>query len=217
MSTPQVDRSHYEFSKYMTLERWGSLWHQLDLSLKLQPDTILEVGAGLGAYRKVIESYGPKVTTVDVAEDLKPDVVASVLELPFDDGSFDVACAFQVLEHLPYENFIPAVKELARVARKAVLISLPDAKPVYPFRISIPGVGIRDFMIPRPYVRKKHVFDGQHYWEMNKKDTPVSLVVADIIRAGFPDVHHGRYVENLYHHFLSFGVRSHESGSKQCL
>jgi ubiquinone/menaquinone biosynthesis C-methylase UbiE len=41
--------------------------------------------------------------------------------LPFADGSFDAVCEFAVLHHVPDPNAI--VKEMLRVARKAVLIS----------------------------------------------------------------------------------------------
>ncbi len=44
--------------------------------------------------------------------------------LPFDDNSFDVVTALDVLEHL--DNPHGALHELFRVARKSVLISLPN-------------------------------------------------------------------------------------------
>lgn len=45
-------------------------------------------------------------------------------ELPFDDHSFDIVTALDVLEHL--DNPHRALHELYRVARKAVFISLPN-------------------------------------------------------------------------------------------
>jgi SAM-dependent methyltransferase len=45
--------------------------------------------------------------------------------LPFGDQSFDVACAFDVLEHL--ENFHLLNEEMFRVAKDYVLISLPNS------------------------------------------------------------------------------------------
>lgn len=44
--------------------------------------------------------------------------------LPFDDNSFDIVTALDVLEHL--ENPHGALKELCRVARKSVMVSLPN-------------------------------------------------------------------------------------------
>jgi SAM-dependent methyltransferase len=48
---------------------------------------------------------------------------ASAYELPFDDKSFDCVCALEVLEHL--ERPRDALTEIARVARKALLLSVP--------------------------------------------------------------------------------------------
>ncbi len=45
-------------------------------------------------------------------------------ELPFDDNAFDIVAALDVLEHL--DNPHAALRELCRVARKAVYISLPN-------------------------------------------------------------------------------------------
>jgi ubiquinone/menaquinone biosynthesis C-methylase UbiE len=46
-----------------------------------------------------------------------------VLALPFGDGSFDAALCLEVLEHLDHPA--EAVRELARVARRAVVLSVP--------------------------------------------------------------------------------------------
>ncbi len=45
-------------------------------------------------------------------------------ELPFEDGAFDIVTALDVLEHL--NNPHGAIRELCRVSRKAVFISLPN-------------------------------------------------------------------------------------------
>lgn len=49
---------------------------------------------------------------------------AEALHLPLPDGAADVALCLEVLEHLP--DPWPAVAELRRVARRAVLVSVPD-------------------------------------------------------------------------------------------
>lgn len=56
--------------------------------------------------------------------DLRVDI-DSLSALPFDNCSFDVVCAFDVLEHL--ENFHLINEEMFRVAKDFVLISLPNS------------------------------------------------------------------------------------------
>jgi len=92
--------------------------------------------------------------SVDIAEDLKPDVVGSVLQLPFADKSFDVACAFEVLEHLPFEQFDKAVGELCRVARSHIVISVPHFGPMLSFSLKIPFIPQLRFAFKIPFSAK---------------------------------------------------------------
>jgi 2-polyprenyl-3-methyl-5-hydroxy-6-metoxy-1,4-benzoquinol methylase len=104
----QVDSSHYAFSVYMDKKRWTSVWHQLDEVLRVEPARVLEVGPGLGLFKAAASTHGLRVETFDIDPDLKPDHVGSVLAMPFSDAEFDVVCAFQMLEHLEYEQALRA-------------------------------------------------------------------------------------------------------------
>lgn len=201
MSTPQVDKSHYNFDKYAFEGRFVSYYWQLKEVLALNPRSVLEVGVGDRVFGNFIKNNTAiTYTSVDVADDLHPDVVGSVLELPFADKSFDAVCAFEVLEHLPFEDFDKALAELSRVARTHVVISLPHFGPMLAFSLKIPFVPqIRiAWKIPFP---RKHVFNGQHYWEIGKRGYPISLIrkmlsthgemVCDFVPFGNP-----------YHHFF---------------
>ena len=46
----------------------------------------------------------------------------------FEDNEIDVDCAFQMLEHLSYQQALQSMTEMASVARKGLVISLPHAK-----------------------------------------------------------------------------------------
>ncbi|WP_026278746.1 class I SAM-dependent methyltransferase [Thioalkalivibrio sp. ALJ3] len=165
----QVDKSHYAFGDYVHKRRWASVWHQLDEVTRLEPERVLEVGPGPGLFKAAAGVIGVHVETLDLDPELRPDYVASVFHLPFDADVFDVVCAFQMLEHLPFERSLEAFQEMARVARKAVVISLPDAATRWPVSIHVPRIGAVKFSIPKPRLKApRHQFDGQHYWEINK-------------------------------------------------
>lgn len=209
MFKKQVNRSHYSFSQYYTKKRWSSLWHQIDEVLKFSPKSVLEVGGGLGVFKSAMNCFGVPVTIADIAEDLKPDILGSVTELPIGDNSFDVSCAFQVLEHLPFELFSQSLSELKRVARKAIVISLPDAKPVYPISIQIPKVGKLEFAIPKPMVNyKKKPLSFEHKWEVSRPDYPVKKVMKAFQMLGLNNLVTYRVTSNYYHRFFVVKLES---------
>lgn len=182
MSTsPQVDRSHYEFQRYVSPERWASLWHQVDETLQLAPSRVLEVGPGPGIFKAVAGRFGVSVETMDVDPELDPDHVGSATAMPFPDRAYDMVCAFQMLEHLPYEQSLRAFREMVRVARLHVVISLPDARPALPVSVYVPRLGMKRWLFPIPSFRlAPHRFDGEHHWEVNKRGFSLAKVCADL-------------------------------------
>jgi len=79
---------------------------------------------------------------------------------------------------------------------------LPDASKLYPQSFSIPKTGKINFSLPIPIKLKKHVFDGEHYWEINKLQAPLKRVKTDIEATGFKIDKTYRVFENPYHRFF---------------
>lgn len=204
----QVDKSHYEFANYVHKRRWASMWHQLDEVIKLNPERVLEVGPGPGLFKAIAGAMGVHVETLDLDPELGPDHVASVFEMPFEDSAFDVVCAFQILEHLPFDQSLDAFREGVRVANRGVVISLPDAATRYPVSFHVPKFGVVKFSIPRPRFRaRKHHFDGEHYWEINKAGYPLARVQSALEEAASVSLSLSktfRVHENPYHRFFVF-------------
>lgn len=206
MNTKQVDKTHYEFNKYIHKRRWASMWHQLDEVLALQPETVLEIGPGPGVFKALMSLFGPKVETLDIDPELKPDHVAQGDDMPFEDNAFDVVCAFQMLEHVPYEKSIKIFEEMARVSRIGVVISLPDAATRWPIGFHVPRSGMKWFSIPKPKLKAPiNKFNGEHYWEINKSGYPLNKILDDleyssslIIKKTY------RVNENPYHRFFVY-------------
>ncbi|MCP4697007.1 MAG: class I SAM-dependent methyltransferase [Gammaproteobacteria bacterium] len=105
------------------------------LYAQINPDTILEAGCGEGfLVHRLVQSATQRPKRVEacdlsieqVAPDLDPLIrfhIASIYQLPYADNSFELVVCCEVLEHLE----LPAkgLAELARVAKRAVLISAP--------------------------------------------------------------------------------------------
>jgi ubiquinone/menaquinone biosynthesis C-methylase UbiE len=101
----------------------------------LAPQTFLDAGCGEGFVAELLLKQMPGLEltgfdfnpdAVEIAKTKNPGatfITASIFDLPFDDNSFDVVGCFEVLEHLV--NPEQALKELTRVASKAVIVSVP--------------------------------------------------------------------------------------------
>jgi 2-polyprenyl-3-methyl-5-hydroxy-6-metoxy-1,4-benzoquinol methylase len=108
-----------------------------ELWAKAAPSSILDVGCGegvltaewaerLGDGRVVgIDLDDPKLRA-EWEQRTRPNldfVVQEATSLPFRDGEFDLACATEVLEHVPEPE--ATVAEMARVASGHLLVSVP--------------------------------------------------------------------------------------------
>ena len=204
MLEKQVERAHYDFKSYMSKARWASFWHQLDEVQKMAPQNVLEIGPGPGLFKAIAAQFGIIVETLDIDPELHPDHVGSILDMPFPDGSYETVCAFQMLEHLPYEHSIRAFEEMLRVSRRHVVISLPDARRVWRYLVHIPAIGTIERFVRRPELgAPAHRFDGEHYWEINKQGFALKTVVEDL-SAHAALLRTYRVRENPYHRFFVF-------------
>ena len=84
-------------------------------------ETALDVATGGGHVARRLREAGLKVVTTDAAPGMEPDVVSRSEELPFADSSFDVVVCRVAAHH--FDDVVLAVREMARVAGRRVLIS----------------------------------------------------------------------------------------------
>lgn len=202
MSEAQIDPRHYDFARYVDIRRWASYWHQVQETLSLRPRSVLEIGVGTGLFRAILQTLHCPVTSVDINPALRPDHVASVMALPLPDDSFSAVVAFQVLEHLPYEDFRASVSEMRRVAAEHVILSLPDAQKLWRCSLDL-GAGERRLQMPKPRLRPPvHKGRGQHKWEIGKRGYPAERIAADLRACGLEVLKDFRAPENPYHRFF---------------
>ena len=199
MSEIQVSPEHYEKLRYDNKKRFINYWHQINEIA----GSILEVGVGNGFVSNYLSENNFNITTLDIDARLNPDVVGSVLDLPFEDNKFELITCFEVLEHLPYNQVEKAIKELYRVSSKNVIISVSDRTLCYKLLIKLPVIKEKSFLVSIPkLLNKEHIFDGQHYWELGKKGYPVSRFRKTIKDQGFKITNTYRIFESDNHHLI---------------
>jgi 2-polyprenyl-3-methyl-5-hydroxy-6-metoxy-1,4-benzoquinol methylase len=111
-------------NNFETDRRLKLIFDRLLQNVDLQGAKFLDGGSGGGHFSAEAVRRGAVVTSLDVGEALLKQVaqrcnstrvVGSLLNLPFDDHSFDVVMSSEVIEHT--DDPRRAVKELARVLR----------------------------------------------------------------------------------------------------
>ena len=152
----QVAKSHYESSEYNSLERFTSYWHQIDEASRIG-GRIAEIGVGNGTVAAVLAARGFDVTTIDFDEALDPDIVADVRDLPVADDAFETVLAAEVLEHIPWDDLPRALSELGRVATRAVVVSVPDARPAVVISAWLPNAAHLIRLAFRRKIALRHV------------------------------------------------------------
>jgi SAM-dependent methyltransferase len=207
MRKKQVDKSHYNFKKYFTKERLLSIWHQLDEIIKLNPNSVLEIGPDNGIFKEMAKTFGIDVDTLDIDSELNPDFLAPADNMPFDENTYDVVCAFQMLEHVPFDLSLKIFQEMCRVSSKYIIISLPNDLTAWPMSITIPRIGKLNFYIVKPtFQLREQVFNGEHYWELNRKGYKTNDVVKSLLEqfSSLQLIDTYRVKENPYHQFFIF-------------
>lgn len=105
------------------------------LIIPLEVEKVLEIGCGEGFLTKhikdlkrniYIEGIDSSDRITEIASRLHPEIkfsVASAYQLPYQEKSFDLAVACEVLEHL--EEPLRALKEIKKVTKKYCIFSIP--------------------------------------------------------------------------------------------
>ena len=120
--------------------------------LDLGSRTVLDIGCGDKSFsRRIGDRYD--VVVGDLFSGGDGIIRADVQDLGFDDDSFDIVVCLQVLEHLP--DPVKAICELARVARRQVIISVPHE----------PFFSLSRFFLP----------EREHLWTVSPKALRVHL------------------------------------------
>ena len=138
MPQPSVERAIYELP-----EIWEPGWFppedharvaELADLLPADAKTLLDVGCGNGLFVNHLAAMHPgrftRLAGVDrsaaALRHVRPPRCQVGMEaLPFADRAFDIATCMEVLEHVPVPVYPLALAELARVARRFVLVNVP--------------------------------------------------------------------------------------------
>jgi ubiquinone/menaquinone biosynthesis C-methylase UbiE len=169
-----VERAFYEqedlWGVENDLDQERTLIRATEMARLMPPavESVLDVGTGDGRLLHPLVSMlesDPFVVGLDrsstaLSHFSELGTQGSADALPFADRAFDVVIACEILEHLPEPIYLSARTELARVARRSVIITVPN-------REKLSRAAVRCEMCGCQYNRRRHLrrferetFDG---------------------------------------------------------
>ena len=204
--------------------KFSSLRLQVTGVTELGPDvkSVLELGPGSGFFSTTTKMLGYDTSTADIDPDYNPDYLGDIREIEIP-KTFDLVDSFEVLQHLPFDEFGGMVKKLADLSNEYVFLSVPSrvhylkvgfALPAFltPRRLGFSRVyGWRSAILtwerprrsyPPPETWKDRAdYWKPHYWEAGRKQYPKKRVIAEIKNAGL-EVIWARHNPDHPHHFF---------------
>lgn len=199
---------------------WDNHFHSYYLQMKtirdLKLNSVLEIGPGENITGTYLKSLGIDYKTMDIVEVPKPDISSSLEDCNPQDfaEAFDMVCAFQVLEHSPYENFKQNLIKMADMSKKYVFISIPYSGFGFKIFLNIhlnqnirPTRAIKIFF---PSFKKNRKYRPEfikefpwavHYWEIGRKGFPLRRIKRDVEAAGLT-IKKTFQSNNLFHYYI---------------
>jgi ubiquinone/menaquinone biosynthesis C-methylase UbiE len=119
----------------------------LKMLASYQGGSVLDVGGGHGQLTEPLVGSGYRVSVLGSSEVCRKRIqgfvdkglckftTGNIIELPFPDKAFDIVISFRLLPHVA--NWKQLIRELTRVARKAVIVDYPSKRSINFFSPSL--------------------------------------------------------------------------------
>lgn len=172
ISQNDAEESIYKYDsgwtkKLEALEHWNYYWHQQKIMqnvVSYRGEDFLEIGVGSGFTANYCRSKGANVTTLDIDLEKKPDIVANAVHYDFKQ-KYDYLMAYEVLEHIPYDEFEIIVKKFRTFIKKYAFISIPrNERTIFSVNLKLPKfkpVGLEWKILNRK------ITTAAHHWELD--------------------------------------------------
>ena len=129
-------------------------------------DSLVEIGIGSGFTSNYLRSKKVDVLTVDIDKDKSPDIVSDATNFK-PDKNYDHFCAFEVFEHMDFDEMGSIIDNIKENINKNIFISVPIFKKTpISLELKIKSIWI-SITIATP---KTKIIDPHHHWELNYKD-----------------------------------------------
>ena len=186
-------------NKLESKEHWLSYWHQIKLMLESleAKDSMIELGIGSGFTSNYLRSKNIDVLTVDIDKNKSPDIVSDAISFK-PNKNYDHFCAFEVFEHMKFEEMENVLKNIKSKIDKNIFISVPIYKKT-PINIELKFKSYwKSITVKTP---KTSIIDPHHQWELNYKDITEEKLISVFEHHNFKLKNKSSFFRWRYFHF----------------
>ena len=186
-------------NKLESKEHWLSYWHQIKLMSEcLEPhDSVIELGIGSGFTSNYLRSKNIDVLTVDIDKNKSPDIVSDAISFK-PNKNYDHFCAFEVFEHMKFEEMENVLNNIKSKIDKNIFISVPIYKKT-PINIELKFKSYwKSITVKTP---KTSIIDPHHQWELNYKDITEERLISVFEHHNFKLKNKSSFFRWRYFHF----------------
>jgi SAM-dependent methyltransferase len=166
------EKDYYENEAFWTEERFLKNQDELVRFKAIQsiiPSSVaslLDVGCGNGAFIRHLEENASNISLKGFERSsmaikmkiCKSNIVKGIAEdIIFQENSFDLVTALEVIEHLPYKIYEKALVELQRISKEFIIISVPYKENERLIQCSYCGSRFSPFYHMREFDKKKMI------------------------------------------------------------
>ena len=133
----QTEQKYYEIDKHWTTknvrqvdsERIIESFHFIPKDVK----SIADIGCGNGIFINYVQTHSKikKLLGIDNSKSALKyvntlKIQSDIKSIPIKDKEYDLTVAFELIEHLSYKDYQLGLKEICRLAKKYVMVSVPN-------------------------------------------------------------------------------------------
>ncbi len=165
--------------------RWMYYWYQQKIFFGRieKNERILEVGVGKKITYNLLKQQGFDIKSADIDKEKDPDIEINIAIADDSFFNYDVVLAFNIFEHIPYDEFMSVMQKCYNNKIIKMFISFPRYGKLFAdISINIPKIINKNFYITLPWGGIK---TASHHWELEYSKYTKNKLISDMQGIGY--------------------------------
>jgi len=180
---------------------WQMYWYQLELIQNniTTKDHIVEIGVGTRLIYNYLKNRNFQISSIDIDPVKRPDYVENIVNIDVLPEDCNTILAFNIFEHIPYEDFRMLINKFNSWNVNKVFIGLPyNRKILFSIHLQVGRFLNKIFHIS---IRKRKILTQNHHWELDFKHYTKKRIITDFNNADYLCDSFFKYRNNAYFYF----------------